>query len=201
MDGGATKKGHVPSVVARGVTLLACAALMTIGCSRGETGLMLGYGDFVCLDGTAYEAIQPHAGGDTAGRVDPSSAYARTEVQMQGSDAPRPGGASGTGTPASWSRARRCTVSRDTTPDPAWPHASTGAGTSTTQRSPASPGRSGAPAARRTAALFTRVRGRFIPRTSSVGGSEKFVRIQRSTRLNSTPGISSRKVSSGNSSS
>ena len=92
MDGGAAKKGYVPSVVARGVALLACAALMTIGCSRGETGLMLGYDDFVCLDGTAYEAIQLQAGGDTAGRVDPSSAYARTEVQMQGSDAPRPGG-------------------------------------------------------------------------------------------------------------
>jgi hypothetical protein len=65
---------------------------MTIGCSRGEQGLVLGYDDFVCLDGIAYEAVRLQAGVDTAGRVDRSSAYARTEVQMQGGDAPRPGG-------------------------------------------------------------------------------------------------------------
>ena len=118
MDGGAAKKGSVPSMAAR-VALLACAALMTSGCSRGEQGLVLGYDDFVCLDGIAYEAVRLQASVDTAGRVDRSSAYARTEGQMQGGDAPRPGGASGTGTPASWSRARRCTASKDTTPSPA----------------------------------------------------------------------------------
>ena len=91
MDGGAAKKGCVPSVVAR-VVLLACAALMTMGCSRGEQGIVGGYGDFVCLDGIAYEAVRLQESGDTAGRVDRSSVYARTEVQMQGSDAPRPGG-------------------------------------------------------------------------------------------------------------
>ncbi|CAA9489442.1 MAG: hypothetical protein AVDCRST_MAG05-1791 [uncultured Rubrobacteraceae bacterium] len=41
MDGGAAKKGSVPSMAAR-VALLACAALMTSGCSRGEQGLVLG---------------------------------------------------------------------------------------------------------------------------------------------------------------
>ena len=91
MDGGAAKKGSVPSMAAR-VALLACAALMTSGCSRGEQGLVLGYDDFVCLDGIAYEAVRLQASVDTTGRVDRSSAYARTEVQMQGGDAPRPGG-------------------------------------------------------------------------------------------------------------
>ena len=94
MDGGAAK-GYVPSVVTRVVALLACAALMTIGCSRGEQGLVLGYGDFVCLDGITYEAIQLQAGGVTAGRVDRSSAYARTDVKLQGGDDPRSGGRSG----------------------------------------------------------------------------------------------------------
>ena len=89
MDGGAAKKGYVKPVVARGVALLACVVL-AVGCSRGEQGLVLGYGDFVCLDGITYEAIQLQAGGDTAEQVDRSSAYARTEVKLQGGDDPRP---------------------------------------------------------------------------------------------------------------
>ena len=89
MDGGAAKKGYVKPVVARGVALLACVVL-AVGCSRGEQGLVLGYGDFVCLDGITYEAIRLQAGGDTAEQVDRSSAYARTEVKLQGGDDPRP---------------------------------------------------------------------------------------------------------------
>ena len=90
MDGGAAKRS-VPSVV-DGATLLVCAAL-AVGCSRGEQGIVGGYGDFVCLDGIAYESIRLQAGGDTAGRVDLTSAYARTKVMLQREgDAARPGG-------------------------------------------------------------------------------------------------------------
>ena len=89
--GGGAAKGSVPSVVAR-LALLACAAL-TIGCSRGEPGLVAGYGDFVCLDGIAYESVRLEPDGDTAKRVDRSSAYARTKVMLQREgDAARPGG-------------------------------------------------------------------------------------------------------------
>lgn len=72
--------------------LLACAAV-AVGCSRGESGLTVGYDDFVRLGGITYEANYPEAGGSIAENVDRSRAYARTRVRFQDEAAPaRPGG-------------------------------------------------------------------------------------------------------------